>query len=399
MMASVGEKNRRFAASVVEETRLFVASFAEETRRFAAAVWARELKALLVLGCQLALFATTGLIAYAQLQPSFSVRYHYTYKVKLDGSEIKEETNQGSDTYDMWSGCVELYDKSAYFLAVLIVLWSGVLPYVKIMVTSYYLWTVAWLGRPPFPYSGAWFAVGRLALFDIMIVAAAAAFLRYEVKDYSYKKTVDDLFTLKIQMWVYLAATARQGVYWYFTSIVLTQALGAATVYLGRAFGTVGVGGLLPPLQRKAFALPVPLTAVSDLVGASAAVLVAGLLIHASYVTAYLLIFKFEDSGTKDNVSYDLSKRVEYHKTTEQALGELDHTLYVWGSSNAPLYHIAVALALVMPVLRLFLRVSSAVAPVPGKWVGVLRRLSEFADLFCAADLWFVASGVTMVQV
>lgn len=47
-----------------------------------------DIRAMWVVAFQLALIGASGFVLFAQIEPSFSIHYSYTYKVKIDGDEV-----------------------------------------------------------------------------------------------------------------------------------------------------------------------------------------------------------------------------------------------------------------------------------------------------------------------
>ena len=156
--------------------------------------------------------------------------------------QVDDKSKIGHDVYTLWTGATELWNQGAGFLAFLIVVWSGVLPYLKVLFLSYHLWVSGYLGREPPPHRWVVLGVGRLAFFDAFCVLAAASFLRLSIdgdeSTFSLTGGADD-DDASSSVSVFVQATALAGSYCYLASIAATQALGfAVDEYAKRSSGS-----------------------------------------------------------------------------------------------------------------------------------------------------------------
>lgn len=134
------------------------------------------------------LAATAALVAFSQSMKSFKVHHEWTYEVTVDGDELAYDDHKGKDEYNLWSGAAQLWADDARFLSIVLVIWSGVLPYFKIAVASSYLWICVWFGNHS---DGAmrqllsvFWTIGRLAFFDVWCVAASLMLFHLKIHDY-----------------------------------------------------------------------------------------------------------------------------------------------------------------------------------------------------------------------
>ena len=101
------------------------------------------------------------------MQQAFETRYEYFYEVK----NIKEGGEGETYSFNLWKGVDELRNGGAPILAMAVLMWSGIFPYIKLLLIG----IVDCLGRNPnTPPSRAWGILSVLAkwsFLDIWIVA------------------------------------------------------------------------------------------------------------------------------------------------------------------------------------------------------------------------------------
>ena len=82
----------------------------------------------------LLLLATAGFVVYSQFQLSFNVSVAVDFSLK-EGLVIGQTSD--SLQYNLFSGARRLYEHGAKPLAVLLIIWSGVLPYAKLLALAW----------------------------------------------------------------------------------------------------------------------------------------------------------------------------------------------------------------------------------------------------------------------
>ena len=109
---------------------------------------------------------------------------------------------------------------------------------------------------------------------------------------YRWDKEVDDFLVVSIELSIWMQAAAEAGVFYYFGSILLTQALGAAAVALGRAYGcgalSDGRASQPAPVARLLSTWYLQTGALLALIA-----LIVPIFIHESLRKAYSIDFEF----------------------------------------------------------------------------------------------------------
>ena len=328
-----------------------------------------------------------------------------------DWNVLENETVNGEDTYNLWRGAITMYEKGATWLAVLIIIWSGIIPFVKVFVISVYLWAVAWFNKPPPPYFGVFFSFGRLALFDVFCVVAACSFLRFHFEDYEWSKKVDDTLEIRIKLSIWLAATAQEGVYYYLASILLSQVLGLVAVYVGRTYGLPEhfdegprtPTPLAPLLNRASLPLPPHLSRFAVRLTLFAAVYasIAWPYMVESFKGAFRVRFSFNASGESHDIKYHLDTYRVYDHSMFGVLNTMLDRVHGWGGNNETLLSVGIAFVFVLPLLRLALRVLALAFDelFPDGAALFVRRSADACDLFVAHDVFAGATFITLLQV
>ena len=169
------------------------------------------------LGC----LACVGLlVVVAQFGLSFAIDTKWHYQV----AHITSSGAGLSYSYNLWSGVAHLWNDGAAPLAVVVLLWSGVWPYVKLGVLMRVLARADAHGLPP--WTGTLSRLGRWSLLDVWVVAVTALAVRVS---FDIEHTLVSFFGYmpeKLYLKIWSQAVALPGVYWFLTACVLSQLCG-----------------------------------------------------------------------------------------------------------------------------------------------------------------------------
>ena len=168
-------------------------------------------------------------IAVAQSMDSMKLTYYYDYTADVEISEFDytDQVDAGSEgaayEYTVWQGARSLWSDGACLIAILLVLWSGLWPYFKLLILAAALWAYR-KGRLPRRYE--WLStVAHWSFIDMWMVVAMAMMMRFYYKG-DDSDSIDSVGTLEITLLVWVAAVARGGAYHFFSAIAASQTLG-----------------------------------------------------------------------------------------------------------------------------------------------------------------------------
>jgi len=208
-----------------------------------------------------AIFVIASLIALSQMQQAFETRYEYHYEVK----NVKEDGEGETYSFNLWKGVQELQEGGAPVLAAFVLIWSGIFPYVKLLL----IFIVDYKGRnKKEPMSRSWGVLSVLAkwsFLDIWIVAVTVLVVRisklqaearcpYNIAmsflfspgctllnyvclnsttDINSRNTLHAMFfvTRELHLKIWTQAVALKGCFYFATALVLSQFLGHLVIH------------------------------------------------------------------------------------------------------------------------------------------------------------------------
>lgn len=140
-------------------------------------------------------------------------------------SSTYDESYPESYTYNVWTGSWQLLQDNAIAMACLVILWSGLWPYVKLIILGFGL--VAYKDRR-LPKHFEWLsALAHWSFLDAWMVAITAVCIRFYYEGSETKSESDVLeIVVKITLELWAQAYAKTGAYCFFASIVLSQFVG-----------------------------------------------------------------------------------------------------------------------------------------------------------------------------
>ena len=399
------------------------------------------LAALLILGVY---------IAIAQMMTSFKLQYYYDYTADVVVSEFSytDEVDSGvaskSYVYNVWNGARQLWNDGAFMIALLVVTWSGLWPYGKLLILAYALWTHR---RRRLPVAYEWLStLAHWSFVDVWMVVAAAMLVRFSY-DGDDEDTVDDVCKLKITLLVWIASVAKGGVYHFFAAIAASQALGFVAMKYAQtppppyardswltspsrnwwclAYVHYQRWGSHFPALRDSYATPSATTRCLErardaarraapllvpLVGVAAPVGAWCLLYWGFHMPAVHAAFEFELVETIDDSFLDglvtIDKTFTFHETTrasysvvtgiEALLHDVEPDI---GNDSADLARIATHLVVYLPLIRIVTVLALWVVPAPHAAHVLLQWLVEFISLFVNHDVFMLALGIMIVEI
>jgi len=141
--------------------------------------------------------------------------------------------------YSMWEGICQLYKEKIYGISILLTIWSGIWPHVKLLTMLVFCWVPEGL----IPNQVAvlrWFTFfGKFSFVDVWVVVSIIVALRINAST---------LPALDAALWV--QAVGEEGVFYFCEAVILSQALGQVfTHHLTGKISTESntLEGLLPP--------------------------------------------------------------------------------------------------------------------------------------------------------
>eukprot|EP00614_Pseudopedinella_elastica_P000856 CAMPEP_0172596514 /NCGR_PEP_ID=MMETSP1068-20121228/16325_1 /TAXON_ID=35684 /ORGANISM="Pseudopedinella elastica, Strain CCMP716" /LENGTH=464 /DNA_ID=CAMNT_0013395585 /DNA_START=132 /DNA_END=1526 /DNA_ORIENTATION=+ len=176
-------------------------------------------KAWRTLAVPLAVLVIAGMILFSQLQLAFETRYEYHYEMHY----IKEDGMGETYSYNLWKGAQQLRDEGATELAAMVILWSGIFPYIKLVLIA----VVDWLGRGKKPVSKGWgflSVVAKWSFMDVWIVAMTVLCVRIHINKTQWMHSWGLARKLHLKIWT--QAVVLQGCLFFAWALVLSQALG-----------------------------------------------------------------------------------------------------------------------------------------------------------------------------
>jgi len=163
---------------------------------------------------------TAILVAISQCQLAFETQYRYDWTVK----NIKEDGDGKTYAYNMWRGVYQLYKDGAGALAFVVFIWSGIFPYVKLILIT----LIDKRSHSTTKVSRKWSILSTLSkwsFLDVWIVAITVLCVRIHiVKDQTLLNIGFYKETFKLIIWT--QAVALPGVYYFSMALIFSQILG-----------------------------------------------------------------------------------------------------------------------------------------------------------------------------
>lgn len=247
-----------------------------------------------------------------------------------------------------------------------------------------------------------------------------------------YRLTVDiikDLIEGKLKINIWAQAVAQDGVYWYFTSILLNQILASLTLHLGDHVANASAptskltatearirqGREVQSRTRSPRRATAAMLGGRESDGVRTSVnplvklllillwgLLSGVFIYSFYLRALWTAFKLDDDITIDKYDTDIKIDVleTYHWSVAGGFRHLLYQNHKWGAKNEPMFHLAVCFVLVLPLARFTILVWLVVGD---RWLNdtafwYIRHTAGFFSLFTGADIFSVAAGLMVWQ-
>eukprot|EP00614_Pseudopedinella_elastica_P017616 CAMPEP_0172649880 /NCGR_PEP_ID=MMETSP1068-20121228/242014_1 /TAXON_ID=35684 /ORGANISM="Pseudopedinella elastica, Strain CCMP716" /LENGTH=530 /DNA_ID=CAMNT_0013464241 /DNA_START=78 /DNA_END=1670 /DNA_ORIENTATION=- len=173
-----------------------------------------------------------SLILISQLQLAFATRYQYEY----DLEDLKDGGEGETYAYNLWLGATELWEGGAPLLAVIVVMWSGIFPYVKLLLMGF-VDVMSW-SSPTVQISPRWAVLSVLAkwsFLDIWVVALTILCIRIDIDKHQTMHSW--VFTRDLYLKIWTQAVALPGCFFFAFALVCSQFLGHFVIQRARQCG------------------------------------------------------------------------------------------------------------------------------------------------------------------
>jgi hypothetical protein len=366
--------------------------------------------------------ALCAYIATSQVLMSFAIEYSDSYivDVKIPDFDYTDEISSGSSgsnyDYNIWKGVAMLWHDGAKGMAILILLWSGIWPYGKLLMVAYGIWR--YRGNV-LPSSYEWLStVAHWSFIDVWMVVVVCSIARFSY-DGSSTDTVDSILKIDVSLDMWFQGAARQGVYHFFCAVALSQFLGFCLMKYAQLPGGASMTSLYASCCRSNAESWTLATVVGERYGQGERPLGVLVMLTAAVLAALPLIVSalygsssvsskvvFNLSETVDETYYDIvtvDKTFTFSKTSSHVhsvsslIFSLLHKLEA-GSDNVDLSRIAHVLVLVFPICRSAGVVVLWLAPMPRECHAALHQALEALGIFVNHDVFTLALGVIAWQ-
>jgi hypothetical protein len=148
---------------------------------------------------------------FGQLQYSFSIDYNIN-PLNINGSTFK---------YNLWNGIQKLLEEKLYFISILLIIYSGIWPYIKLILVLVLSFTDVASDKYRIWLLNTISTLGKWSTLDVWVVLIIIVTININGK---YN-------VMGIDVDILLEVIAMKGVYIYFIGIVLSQLLSQITIH------------------------------------------------------------------------------------------------------------------------------------------------------------------------
>ena len=148
---------------------------------------------------------------FGQLQYSFSIDYNIN-PLNINGSTFK---------YNLWNGIQKLIEEKLYFISILLIIYSGIWPYIKLILVLVLSFTDVASDKYRIWLLNTISTLGKWSTLDVWVVLIIIVTININGK---YN-------VMGIDVDILLEVIAMKGVYIYFIGIVLSQLLSQIAIH------------------------------------------------------------------------------------------------------------------------------------------------------------------------
>ena len=356
--------------------------------------------------------ALVAYIAWAQASVSFALEYDESYVVDAVVSslsytdEVSSSESGAKYDYDLWVGVHNLWRDGAKALAVVVGLWSGAWPHLKLLILAAGLWRYR---GSVLPARFEWLStIAHWSFVDVWMVLCVCAIGRFDY-DGESSASVEGLLKIHVYLDLWFEAVAKAGVYHFFVAIALSQALGFACIRHARraaappdrwALGAcwslaAAVGERYGDGERpRAVAL-----ARAAAVGAALPLFWAATRVGAIAATIVFDVSEEVDESYLDGL-YTIDKTFSFYEKTQSrfSIASLIDASADAGGRSAELARVASALVVALPLARAAATLALWLAPLPRAGHELARTLHDALQLYANHDVFALAVAVVALE-
>jgi|MDSY01.2.fsa_nt_gb hypothetical protein len=316
-------------------------------------------------------------IYYSQTKKSMALKWYDYYYAKLTvASGLKTKTYSGSSgdtySYNVWEAIIKLWKDEAYVLSVFVATWSGVWPYVKLLILGV---GVCIYHKSPLPRTFDWLSIiAHYSYIDLWMVLISAVSLKFYYEGEESKSEEKDLIEIKVAVTLELwfQSYAEHGAYYFMAAIAMSQLFGYVIIKCAQApFAARGPTDILGETacfgfdtafsQCKRWDLGFAWYLPTFLAGVGAFVCVIIFMWHSMRTDIFRVIYDFDMSytidETVDSITFDKTYTFDkVSKSTYSLYHCLSNVLDTYGdigSANKWLSYVSAYLLVVFPIMRL----------------------------------------------
>ena len=192
-----------------------------------------------------------SLIMISQLQLSFETRYEYEY----DLHDLKDGGEGETYSFNLWKGAQELWDGGAPILALIVLAWSGIFPYIKLILiglVDFRSWSSS---TPVSPTWGVLSVLAKWSFLDMWVVAMTVLCVRIDIDQHQMLNSWGMSKKLFLRIWT--QAVALPGCFYFATALIFSQFLGHFVIHralheaVSSAIGDADKTRLALPLTQR----------------------------------------------------------------------------------------------------------------------------------------------------